>query len=59
MGGSQARGPAAAKSAAEPPSKPFLEEVAVSEDPFYSLPDLAEGAPSLGNPQIDEAVYGE
>lgn len=30
-----------------------------TDDPFYSLTELAESGPSLTNAQIDELVYGQ
>jgi len=38
--------------------EPIQEESIESDDPFYSLCELAEPAGSLTNPQIDEILYG-
>jgi len=38
---------------------PIIEEKPGSDDPFYSLVDLAESGVSLSNAQMDEIVYGQ
>lgn len=40
--------------------EPIRDEPLASDDPFYSLCDLAEpSGPPLTNPQIDAIIYGE
>ncbi len=38
--------------------EPIVDGTPDSEDPFYSLTDLAEAGDSLTNAQIDESLYG-
>jgi antitoxin (DNA-binding transcriptional repressor) of toxin-antitoxin stability system len=39
--------------------EPIAVETVQSDDPFYSLSDLAASNPSLSNAQIDALVYGQ
>jgi prevent-host-death family protein len=39
--------------------EPIQGESIESDDPFYSLCELAEPGGSLTNPQIDEILYGQ
>lgn len=39
--------------------EPIIDEIPDANDPFYSLPELAESGQSLSNAQIDAIVYGK